>query len=295
MRGEVFMARYEYGGDEFIFVELAEEMSLEVNFQAMAITKQLKEEQIPGILDICPSNASYMVRFEPEKIHPDKLISKLKDLEQTISIDDFELSSRMVDVPVLFEDPWTHETVMRFRERHQDPNSTDLEYTARINGFDSTDALIDAMTGSPYLVTMIGFVPGLPWCYQMVPREQQIEAPKYVRPRTFTPERAFGLGGAFTVIYPVDGAGGYQLFGIAAAPIFEKDSKLYDFQDTMTFPKQGDIFRYRSVTREEYDSIRKEVEDGTFRYLTKEITFTPKQVLDNPKAFSEEVLRRLYS
>ncbi|RWR11975.1 allophanate hydrolase subunit 1 [Siminovitchia fortis] len=289
------MARYEYGGDEFIFVELAEEMSLEVNFQAMAITKQLKEEQIPGILDICPSNASYMVRFEPEKIHPDKLISKLKDLEQTISIDDFELSSRMVDVPVLFEDPWTHETVMRFRERHQDPNSTDLEYTARINGFDSTDALIDAMTGSPYLVTMIGFVPGLPWCYQMVPREQQIEAPKYVRPRTFTPERAFGLGGAFTVIYPVDGAGGYQLFGIAAAPIFEKDSKLYDFQDTMTFPKQGDIFRYRSVTREEYDSIRKEVEDGTFRYLTKEITFTPKQVLDNPKAFSEEVLRRLYS
>ncbi|GIN90561.1 allophanate hydrolase [Siminovitchia terrae] len=289
------MTRYEYGGDEFIFVELAEEMSLEVNFQAMAITKQLKEEQLSGILDICPSNASYMVRFEPEKIHPDKLISKLKELEQTTSIDDFELSSRMVDVPVLFEDPWTHEALMRFRDRHQDPNSTDLEYTARINGFDSTDALIDAMTGAPYLVTMIGFVPGLPWCYQMVPREQQIEAPKYVRPRTFTPERAFGLGGAFSVIYPVDGAGGYQLFGIAAAPIFEKDSKLYDFQDTMTFPKQGDIFRYRSVTREEYDSIREEVENGTFRYLTKEITFTPKQVLENPKTFSEEVLRRLYS
>lgn len=97
------------------------------------------------------------------------------------------------------------------------------------------------------------------------------------------------------MIYPVDGAGGYQLFGIAAAPIFEKDSKLYDFQDTMTFPKQGDIYRYRSVTREEYDSIREEVENGTFRYLTKEITFTPKQVLENPKTFSEEVLRRLYS
>ncbi len=289
------MTRYEYGGDEFIFVELSEEMSLEVNFQAMAITKRLKEEQLSGILDICPSNASYMVRFEPEKIHPDKLISKLKELEQTTSIDDFELSSRMVNVPVLFEDPWTHEALMRFRDRHQDPNSTDLEYTARINGFDSTDALIDAMTGAPYLVTMIGFVPGLPWCYQMVPREQQIEAPKYVRPRTFTPERAFGLGGAFSVIYPVDGAGGYQLFGIAAAPIFEKDSKLYDFKDTMTFPKQGDIFRYRSVTREEYDAIRDEVENGTFRYLTKEITFTPKQVLENPKTFSEEVLRRLYS
>lgn len=289
------MARYEYGGDEFIFVELAEDMSLEVNFQAMAITKQLKEEQPPGILDICPSNASYMIRFDPDEIHPDLLISKLKDLEKTTTIEDFELSSRMVDIPVLFDDPWTHEALMRFRDRHQDPDATDLEYTARINGFNSKEKLINAITSSPYLVSMIGFVPGLPWCYQMVPREQQIEAPKYVRPRTFTPERAFGLGGAFTVIYPVDGAGGYQLFGIAAAPIFQKESQLHDFKDTMTFPRQGDIFRYRSVDMDEYESIRKEVEDGKFRYLTKEITFTPRQVLENPKAFSEDVLRRLYS
>ena len=36
-------------------------------------------------------------------------------------------------------------------------------------------------------MTMIGFVPGLPWCYQLVPPEEQIEVPKYVRPRTYTP------------------------------------------------------------------------------------------------------------
>lgn len=289
------MTRYEYGGDEFIFVELAEEMSLEVNFKAMAITEKLREEEVPGILDICPSNASYMIRFEPEQIHPDDLISKLKTLEETTSIDNFSISSRMVDVPILFEDPWTHETLMRFRDRHQDPSLTDLEYTAKINGFDTTDELIEAITGSPYLVSMIGFVPGLPWCYQMVPRERQIEAPKYVRPRTFTPERAFGLGGAFTVIYPVDGAGGYQLFGMAAAPIFERDSSLPDFQGEITFPRQGDLFRFRSISMEEFNSIRKEVEEGTFQYKTKDITFSPKDVLENPEAFSADVLRRLYA
>ena len=46
---------------------------------------------------------------------------------------------------------------------------------------------------------------------------------------------------------------------------------------------------------EEYKEIRKQVEDGTFRYLTKDITFTPKTVLENPKGFSEDVLRRLYA
>ncbi|GLY08886.1 5-oxoprolinase subunit B family protein [Pseudobacillus badius] len=289
------MTRYEYGGDEFIFVELSESMSLEVNFQAMAITKQLREERLPGILDICPSNASYMVRFQPEEIHPDKLISKLKELEQSVSVDDFDISSRIVDVPILFDDPWTNEALMRFRDRHQDPSSTDLEYAARVNGFDSKEELIQAITDYPYLVSMIGFVPGLPWCYQMVPREQQIEVPKYVRPRTYTPERAFGFGGAFAVIYPVQGAGGYQLFGVAAAPIYQKEQRLYDFKESMTFPRQGDIFRYRSITMEEFQAIEKQVEDGTFRYLTREITFKPRQVLENPKAFSDEVLGGLYA
>src|SRR5690625_3753873 len=173
------MTRYEFGGDEFIFVEMSEEMSLEINFQAMAITQKLKAEKLPGILDICPGNASYMVRFDPDQIDPNSLVLKLKDLKANVSLDDIEISSRMVDVPILFEDTWTHEALMRFRERHQDPNSTDLEYAARINGFDSKEELIEAITDSPFIVSMIGFVPGLPWCYQIVPQEKQIQVPKY--------------------------------------------------------------------------------------------------------------------
>ena len=291
-----FKTRYSYGGDEFIFVELSEAMSLEVNFQAMAITKKLKEKKFPGILDICPSNASYMVRFNPEQIAPEDLINELKKLESSAkNLDDVIINSRLVDVPVLFEDPWTHEAVMQFRDRHQDPESTDIEYAARINGYDSKEDFINAITGSPFLVSMIGFVPGLPFCFQIVPREEQIEVPKYVRPRTFTPERCFGFGGGFSVVYPVQGAGGYQMFGTAATPVFEKEQKLTDFQDSIVFPRQGDIFRYRSVTREEYDGIRAKVEDGTFEYHKKDFTFRPDDVLKDPRAFSEMVMRRLYN
>lgn len=289
------MARYEYGGDEFIFVELSEAMSIETNLKAMAITKTLREEKMDGIVDICPSNASYMIRFNPDVIHPDDLIVKLRKLDQEVSLEDFVINARIVDIPILFEDPWTHDALMRARDRHQDPDATDIEYVARINGFQSKEDLIKAITDYPYLVTMIGFVPGLPWCCQMVPNEQQIEAPKYVRPRTYTPERAFGFGGAFAVIYPVEGAGGYQLLGIAAAPIFEREPRLYDFKDSITFPRLGDIFRYRSITAEEYEQIRAEVEAGEFRYKIKEITFKPQDVLENPKAFSESVLWRLYA
>lgn len=294
MTNSSLTTRYEYGGDEFVFVQLSEAMSLEANFKGIAITRKLKERNLEGIIDICPANASYMVRVDPDILHPDDLIRELQQIEDSMKDLEIEISSRIVDVPVLFEDPWTHEAVMRFRDRHQDPNSTDLEYSARINGYNSKEEFIQAIDASPFLVSMIGFVPGLPWCFQIVRQEKQIEVPKYVRPRTFTPERTFGFGGAFAVIYPVQGAGGYQMYGIAPAPIYQKEQTLPDFQDSIVFPKQGDIFRYRSITREEYDTIRSQVEAGTFTYRKKEITFTPQEVLEDPEKFSEMVLRRLY-
>ncbi len=287
--------RYSYGGDEFVFVELAEAMSLKVNFRAMAITEKLREENIPGVMDICPSNASYMIRIDPDEIHPDDLISRLKEIdEETGDAGNFELHTRVVDVPVLMEDPWTHEALMRFRDRHQDPDATDLEYSARINGYDSKEDFIAALLGSPWLVTMIGFVPGLPWCYQLVPPEEQVEVPKYVRPRTYTPERAFGFGGGFAVVYSVEGAGGYQLFGLAPAPVLDVSQRLKNFEDSIVFPKPGDVFNYRGIDREEFDDVRARVEDGTFEYRIREFTFHPDRSLSDPHGYNKEILEVLY-
>jgi urea carboxylase len=288
--------RYDYGGDEFVFVELAQEMSLEVNFKAMAITHQLQEKNLPGIIDICPSNASYLIRLNPDELDPHDLIAELKEIEKNVGdMHNFDLRTRVIDVPVMYQDPWTHETLMRFRDRHQNPGGTDLEYAARVNGYKTTEDFIAAHSGSPYFVTMVGFVPGLPWCYQMVPREEQIEVPKYLRPRTDTPERALGHGGCFAVIYPVRGAGGYQLFGIAPAPIFDPNHKLPDFAEAIVFPRPGDIFKYRRIDRDEFDRLRAEVEQGTFRYRWKDIDFYPDKFFSNPKKYNEEILGVLYS
>lgn len=289
-------ARYEYGGDEFVFVELDEEMSIEANFKAMMITNALADLDLDGIVDICPSNASYLIRIDPDVLPPQELVALLKDLEGEAGEvpDDYVLSTRIVDVPVLFDDPWTHEALMRFRDRHQDPDSTDLEYGARVNGFDDVQGFVDHLAGNPWLVTMLGFVPGLPFCYQLEPRERQVQVPKYVRPRTFTPERAFGMGGAFSVIYPVQGAGGYQLYGISPAPVLDVRQEHPDFEHSIVFPKVGDIWRYRSIDREEYDETRARVEEGDFRYRQRDVEFSPSAFLTDPQAVNDGLLEVLY-
>jgi urea carboxylase len=289
-------ARYEYGGDEFVFVEIDEEMSIEANFKAMMITNELRSRGLDGIVDICPSNASYMIRYDPDVLAPRDLVAILRELEEKSGDvpKDFVLHTRIVDVPVLYNDPWTHEALMRFRDRHQDPSATDLEYGARINKFDSVEAFIGHLAANPWVVTMLGFVPGLPFCYQLEPRDRQIEVPKYVRPRTFTPERAFGIGGAFAVVYPVQGAGGYQLYGISPTPVLNVKQDHPDFADSIVFPKVGDILRYRAIDRTEFDETRTAVESGKFRYRQREVEFSPSAFLADPQAVNDSLLEVLY-
>ncbi|SIR62960.1 urea carboxylase [Haladaptatus litoreus] len=293
-RQQLSSPRYGYGGDDYVFVELSEEMSFDANFKAQAITQELRKRDPAGIIEIAPANASYMLQFDPAELRPDELIDDLKQLEDEINLTEYTWKARVIDVPVLYDDPWTHETLMQFRDRHQDPDATDLEYSARINGFDTTEEFIDAHAGSPHMVTMVGFVPGLPWTFQMVPRDEQIEVPKYVQPRTATPSRAIGYGGAFTAIYPVKGAGGYQLFGRTPVEVLDVEQELADFEESMVLPNPGDIINFRKIDRREYDEIRNEVEDGTYEYDIGHIDFRPEEFFEHPQQYNEEILEVLH-
>ena len=286
--------RYSFGGDEHVFVEIDEEMSLEAFFKGMAICTALEKRRIPGVSEICPSNASYLVRFDPDVIAPDKMLSTLKEIEAQIGGADLELPTRIIEIPVLYNDPWTRETLMRFRERHQDPKSTDIEYAARINGYGSVDAFVAAHSGAPWFVSMVGFVAGLPFLFQMVERQKQIEVPKYLRPRTDTPKLTVGHGGCFGCIYSVRGAGGYQMFGITPAPIYDPAQKLPYLKDFMVFFRPGDIVKWKPISREEYDRDVHAVEAGTFDLTVRPVAFSLKAFLADPGAYSARLVEVLH-
>ena len=256
--------RYSFGGDEHVFVEVDEEMSLDAFFKSLSMTNAVREGKIGGVTEICPANASFQIKFDPDQIAPDDMLVALKKLEGTAENADKKMTTRIIEIPVYYQDPWTHETLMRFRERHQDPDGTDLDYAARINGFDSAEAFIEAHHSNPWFVSMVGFVSGLPFLYQLVERERQLQVPKYLRPRTDTPKLTVGYGGCFSCIYSVRGAGGYQMFGITPMPIYDPEQKISYLQDFMVFFKPGDIVKWNPIDRAEYDRIAAEVEAGTY-------------------------------
>jgi allophanate hydrolase subunit 1 len=286
-------ARYTFGGDEHIFVEIDEEMSLEAFFKSLSITGAVKQADIKGVTEICPANASFQIKFDPDRIHPDDLMAELKRLEESASLAAPVLNTRIIEIPVHYQDPWTTETLMRFRERHQDPNATDIEYAARINGYGTVDDFITAHSGAPWFVSMVGFVAGLPFLYQMVDRPRQIQVPKYLRPRTDTPRLTVGYGGSFSCIYSVRGAGGYQMFGITPMPIYDPTQTVSYLKEFMVFFKPGDIVKWKPISRDEYDQAVEDVDAGRFAPVVRDVVFSLDEFnadIDGTNARLQEVL-----
>ena len=143
-----------HGGDEWILVELSEAMSLGVNMRAQAITTRLASENLDGMLDICCSNASYLVRVDPDVLHPRAAVEHLRALESDVGdAAEFRLQTKVVEVPILWEDEWTLAVLKRFRDRHQTPDKTDIEFAAELNGFDTVDAFKESVCSTPFMAT----------------------------------------------------------------------------------------------------------------------------------------------
>lgn len=266
--------RFSFGGDEHIFGEVSEDMSLESFFTSLSMTNAVREAQISGVTEICPANASFQVKFDPDRIRPADLMRELQSMEAAAARSDASLKTRIIEIPVLYNDPWTHETLMRFRERHQDPSKTDLEYAADVNGLGTVGNFIEAHSSQPWFVSMVGFVAGLPFLYQMVERERQLQVPKYLRPRTDTPKLTVGHGGCFSCIYSVRGAGGYQMFGVTPMPIYDPAQKVNYLKDEMCLFRPGDIVKWKPVTRDQYDAAIEEVDANRFEPVIRQTSFS---------------------
>jgi urea carboxylase len=266
--------RFSFGGDEHIFAEVSEEMSLEAFFTSLSLTNAVRQAGIKGVTEICPANASFQVKYDPDQIKPNDLLRELQSMEGAASKSDATLKTRIMEIPVYYQDPWTHETLMRFRERHQDPKATDLEYAAAVNGLGTVENFVEAHSSQPWFVSMVGFVAGLPFLYQMVERKRQLQVPKYLRPRTDTPKLTIGHGGCFSCIYSVRGAGGYQMFGVTPMPIYDPNQQVSYLRDEMCLFRPGDIVKWKPISRDQYDADIEAVNENKFLPTIREASFS---------------------
>jgi urea carboxylase len=136
--------------------------------------------------------------------------------QQLGELDDFAIPSRIVHLPLSWDDPAIHQTVERYMAvvRDDAPWCPDnIEFIRRVNGLASADEVRQVVFNARYLVYGLGDVYlGAPVATPIDPRHRLVTT-KYNPARTWTPPNVVGIGGAYMCIYGMEGPGGYQLFG----------------------------------------------------------------------------------
>ncbi|MBV8651004.1 MAG: carboxyltransferase domain-containing protein, partial [Alphaproteobacteria bacterium] len=90
---------------------------------------------------------------------------------------------------------------------------SNIEFIRRINGLGSVDEVKRIVFDASYLVLGLGDVYlGAPVATPLDPRHRLVTT-KYNPARTWTPENAVGIGGAYLCVYGMEGPGGYQFVG----------------------------------------------------------------------------------
>ena len=255
-------------GDGFMQVEYGREQraALQDSFRMLAINDMILAKKIKGLIETVPGIRTNLLHYDPEVIRARQLIEIVKEAESSMpTIDDVVLESRIIHLPIAFEDSETKKAVAKYLKevRPDAPNVIDgynIEYMAMCNGVSVAETK-QMILGTDWFNSGGGFWPGGAFLWPTDPRCALV-VPKYNPPRTWTPEGAVGIGGPCVFTYTTPTGGGYQLFG-RTIPIFQFACKHPIFKDGPFLYRNADRVRFHETTEKEVVEIYAHVHEKT--------------------------------
>ncbi|WP_328391991.1 5-oxoprolinase/urea amidolyase family protein [Nocardia sp. NBC_00416] len=209
---------YRRAGDDGILVEYGTmTLDLELRARVHALHQSLIGRRERGVTELTPGVRSLQLRVDPAVSSIAATLDLLTEVEQELPVaEDLVVPSRTVDLPLSWDDPATREAITRYMHgvRADAPWCPwNIEFIRRMNGLDTVADVFDTVFAAEYLVLGLGDVYlGAPLATPIDPRHRLITT-KYNPARTWTPENAVGIGGAYLCIYGMEGPGGYQFVG----------------------------------------------------------------------------------
>jgi urea carboxylase len=218
VEGRRFPIKIRCSGDENLLVEYGDlELDLLLRFQAHALMQAIEQSgQIP-VLDLTPGIRSLQVHIDRSKITVSEACKLILELDSSLPpLETIQVPSRIVRLPLSWDDPATQLAIDRYQQTVR-PDApwcpSNIEFIRRINGLEHIEEVQKIVYEANYLVLGLGDVYlGAPVATPVDPRHRLVTT-KYNPARTWTPENAVGIGGAYMCVYGMEGPGGYQFVG----------------------------------------------------------------------------------
>jgi urea carboxylase len=205
-------------GDRYLLIEYGPiVLDMNLRIRVHALETELRAADPPGIIDITAGVRSLQIHYDARRLSREDLLAALDACEKKIpALDDIVVPSRIVHLPLSWDDPATQLAIQKYMQSVR-PDApwcpSNIEFIRRINGLASIDQVRDIVFNANYLVLGLGDVYlGAPVATPTDPRHRLVTT-KYNPARTWTPENAVGIGGAYMCVYGMEGPGGYQFVG----------------------------------------------------------------------------------
>ena len=196
-------------GDSAITAEFGNEISVDLNNKAIALSNYLEEHPFAGFIESVPAYSSTTVYYDISTVRRsfpefDTAFEAVKHvvLKAVGSMDMASMENiRTIEIPIKFD-----------RE-----SALDLEFVAERSGL-NWDDVINIFTGTTYRVFMLGFLPGFSYLGEV---DERIATPRRDSPRLSVPKGSVGIAGKQTGIYSLESPAGWQIIGRTDTEMFK--------------------------------------------------------------------------
>jgi len=283
---------YRQAGDKFLLIEYGSlVLDLNLRFRVHTLMEWLSANRLSGIIDLTPGIRSLQIHYDSRVLPVQQLLDALIAAESELpEIDALEVPTRIVHLPLSWDDESTQLAIQKYMQsvRLDAPwCPSNIEFIRRINGLDTIEQVREIIFNASYLVMGLGDVYlGAPVATPLDPRHRLVTT-KYNPARTWTPENAVGIGGAYMCIYGMEGPGGYQFVG-RTVPVWNRYKQTEDFKQPWLL-RFFDQIRFFPVSPEELLHYREAVVQGTVKLKIEEETFSLRQYYEFLNANSEEI------
>ncbi len=212
-------------GDRGLLLEFGDEISREINEKVRRMALAIQAESMEGILETVPTYRSLLIIYNPLLLPIEDLNKRLKRIEEGLQQTPLQ-EPKLTRIPVVYGSIY----------------GPDLESVAKYLQT-SPEEVIRLHCSKPYLIYMVGFMPGYPYMGEL-PRG--LVVPRLKTPRLLVPKGSVAIAQRQTGIYSMESPGGWQILGRTPVELFDPE------KDPPALLQMGDFVQFYPISEKEF-------------------------------------------